>query len=108
VAVLVPIALAGVLLEAGFGPAALTYLADISEAFAADRGRLMGIYSVILGAGYLLGNGLGGVVAQVAYFDGMVYLTILLAAVGMVFVALLMARRAPADPVSATESPATM
>jgi len=79
----VPVVLAGVFLEAGFVPAALAYLADVSEAFVGKRGMLMGLYSLVLGLGYLLGNFLGGVAAQAAYFDGLAYLTMILAAVGM-------------------------
>ena len=79
----VPLVMAGVFLEAGFVPAALAYLADVSEAFVGERGMLMGLYSLVLGLGYLLGNFLGGVAAQMAYFDGLAYLTIALAAVGM-------------------------
>lgn len=79
----------GMFLEAGFAPAALTYLADTSADFAADRGLIMGVYSVVLGVGYLAGNLLGGVVAQWAAFDGLAVLTIILAAVGLASVAAL-------------------
>ena len=94
--VFVPVVLVGVFLEAGFGPAALAYLADISQVFAEDRGLLMGLYSVILGAGQFIGNSLGGIFAQVAYFDGLVILTMLLCAVGMLAIAaLILTQRAP-------------
>jgi MFS family permease len=79
----------GILLEAGFAPAALTYLADTSGDFAADRGLVMGVYSVVLGVGYLLGNVLGGVFAQWAAFDGLALLTVILAGVAAVSVAAL-------------------
>lgn len=82
-AVFIPVVALGVFFEAGFTPAALAYLADVSQAFSADRGLLMGLYSVILGAGYLLGTALGAVAAQADSFDGLAYLTILLAAVAM-------------------------
>lgn len=75
----VPLVLVGVFLEAGFTPTALAYLADISQAFARDRGLLMGLYSVMLGIGQLIGAVLGGLFAQFAYFDGLAYLTVLLA-----------------------------
>lgn len=88
--VFIPVVLAGVFLEAGFTPAALAYLADASHAFADDRGLVMGLYSVILGVGQLLGNVLGGVVAQDAYFDGLAALTILLAVVAIGAVTLLL------------------
>ncbi|MDQ2744234.1 MAG: MFS transporter [Chloroflexota bacterium] len=75
----VPLVLVGVFLEAGFTPAALAYLADVSQDFARDRGLLMGLYSVILGIGQLIGAVVGGLFAQFAYFDGLAYLTVLLA-----------------------------
>jgi len=86
----IPLVLLGVFLEAGFTPAALAYLADASRAFARDRGLVMGLYSVILGVGQLIGNVLGGVFAQAAYFDGLASLTILLAVVAMGAVLLLL------------------
>jgi hypothetical protein len=54
---------------------------------------LMGLYSLVLGLGYLLGNLLGGVAAQMAYFDGLAYLTIALAAVGMLSLGVLLSAR---------------
>jgi len=73
----------GVFAESSFAPAALAYLADISEGSAKDRGLLMGLYSVFLGVGQLLGNGLGGVFAQNWGFDGMIFLTMLLAFIAL-------------------------
>jgi MFS family permease len=84
-----PLVVVGMFLEAGFAPAALTYLADTSADFVADRGLVMGVYSVVLGVGYLAGNLLGGVFAQWAAFDGLALLTILLVAVGLAPVATL-------------------
>ncbi|NUR27893.1 MAG: MFS transporter [Catenulispora sp.] len=84
-----PIVLVGVFLEAGFTPTALTHLADISARFAGDRGLIMGVYSVVLGLGYLLGTVLGGVFAQWLAFDGLALLTILLAAIGMAAVTMM-------------------
>jgi MFS family permease len=74
----------GVFAESSFAPAALAYLADISEDAARDRGLLMGLYSVFLGLGQILGGGLGGVFAQVWGFDGLIYLTAILAFVALV------------------------
>ncbi|HEU5382091.1 MAG TPA: MFS transporter [Ktedonobacteraceae bacterium] len=76
--------LIGTFAETGFAPAALSYLADISEETSRDRGLLMGLYSVFLGLGQLLGNGLGGFFAQGWGFDGLIYLTALLACVSLV------------------------
>lgn len=74
----------GIFAESSFAPAALAYLADISEEASRDRGLLMGLYSVFLGLGQLLGNGLGGVFAQVWGFDGLIYLTAILAFVALI------------------------
>ncbi len=76
--------LAGLFAETSFAPAALSYLADLSEEAARDRGMLMGLYSVFLGLGQLLGNSLGGVFAQQWGFDGLIYLTALLAGVALI------------------------
>lgn len=81
--------LVGVFAESSFAPAALAYLADISEDAAKDRGLLMGLYSVFLGLGQLLGNGLGGMFAQVWGFDGLIYLTALLAFIALISLLLL-------------------
>jgi MFS family permease len=87
--VIVPIAgglLAGVglFVLAGATPAALGLLADISERFPADRGAIMGLYSVFLGIGQITGSLIGGFVAAWHGIDGM-----LLATLGLLVVALL-------------------
>ncbi len=80
----IPLLLLGIFAETSFAPSALSYLADISEDAAKDRGLLMGLYSVFLGLGQMLGNGLGGVFARDFGFDGLIYLTAILAAVALV------------------------
>ena len=85
--VFVPVVVVGVFLEAGFTPAALIHLADLSAVWPADRGLVLGVYSVILALGYLAGNVLGGVFARWLAFDGLAVLTIGLAVVAMVSVA---------------------
>jgi len=52
--------LIGLLVLSGFTPAALTYLADVTEEQTADRGSIMGLYTLILGIGQLIGIALGG------------------------------------------------
>jgi predicted MFS family arabinose efflux permease len=99
----IPIVLVGVFLEAGFTPAALAYLADVSERFSRERGLLMGLYSVMLGIGQLVGAALGGLFAQFAYFDGLAYLTILLASAAMGTVALsMLVQRRDREPMNGT------
>lgn len=74
----------GIFAESAFAPAALSYLADISEDAAKDRGLLMGLYSIFLGLGQLVGNGLGGIFARQWGFDGLVYLTALLGVIALI------------------------
>ncbi|HXZ04133.1 MAG TPA: MFS transporter [Ktedonobacteraceae bacterium] len=76
--------LASIFALSSFAPAALAYLADISEDAAKDRGLLMGLYSVFLGLGQLLGGALGAIFAQIWGFDGLIYLTVLLACVALI------------------------
>ncbi len=80
----IPLLTLGVFAESSFAPAALAYLADITEEAARDRGLLMGLYSIFLGLGQSIGNGLGGVFARNFGFDGLIYLTVLLAFVALV------------------------
>jgi MFS family permease len=80
---LVAAALAGLWVLAGATPAALGLLADLSEAFPHDRGAIMGVYSVFLGAGQISGLVLGGVVADVAALDGILAATLVLMGVAL-------------------------
>jgi MFS family permease len=88
-AVWFPLLAIGIFAESSFAPAALAYLADISEDAARDRGLLMGLYSVFLGLGQLFGNSLGGIFAHAWGFDGLVYLTAILALIALVFLLIL-------------------
>src|SRR5207237_7809639 len=63
----------GVLWLAGFGPAAVTYLADCSESLAADRSALMSFYTVTLAAGGVIGAILGGGVIRSFHADGLLW-----------------------------------
>lgn len=85
----IPLVLIGIFLEAGFTPAALTHLSDISADFRENRGLIMGVYSVVVGAGYLLGNILGGLLAEWLLFDGLALLTIGLAIIALVSIAVM-------------------
>ena len=80
----IPVMLLGIFAETSFAPAALAYLADISEDASKDRGLVMGLYSIFLSLGQILGNGLGGVFARRFGFDGLVYLTAILAFVALI------------------------
>jgi MFS family permease len=68
-----------VLVESGFAPAAVAYLALHSGRLAADRGLVMGLYTVITGSGALLGAAIGAPFAQWAALDGILLVTVFLA-----------------------------
>jgi MFS family permease len=61
----------GVLLLSGFTPASLTHLAAISELLPGKRGAVMGLYSVVMGVGQLLGAFLGGLCVDLGGFYGL-------------------------------------
>jgi len=81
---LVAIAAAGLFVLAGATPAAIGLLADMTEAYPDDRGAIMGLYSVFLGLGQILGSVAGGVAAQVAGLDGIFLASLVLLAVAIV------------------------
>ena len=61
----------GLFVLAGATPAALGLLADISERFPTDRGAIMGLYSVFLAVGQIVGSLIGGVAADWRGIDGL-------------------------------------
>jgi len=85
---LLPLLAIGIFLVSGFTPVALAYLAEISGARVEHRGVVMGLYSVFLGIGQLVGSGGGGffVKALGQGFNGLVIGTVLLAIVALVAV----------------------
>ncbi len=66
-----PLLALGIVWLAGFGPAAVTYLADCSESLTADRSALMSFYTVTLAAGGAIGAILGGVFIRALGADGL-------------------------------------
>ncbi len=79
----IAIAGAGLFVLAGATPAALGLLADISESYPEDRGAVMGLYSVFLGIGQIIGNLVGGAAAEWGAIDGILLATLLLMAVAV-------------------------
>lgn len=73
----------GLFLIAGATPAALGLLADISESFPSDRGAVMGLYSVFLAVGQIIGAFIGAVAASLWAFDGILVATLLLLGVAL-------------------------
>jgi MFS family permease len=89
VPLLVGLVMLGVFVESGFTPAALAYLAEIAEERAEDRGSVMGVYSVLLAVGQLLGSGLAAPFADRLGINGLIILTGLLCLVALLTVVLL-------------------
>jgi MFS family permease len=75
---IVPFLVLGIMWLAGFGPAAVNYLADCSESLSADRSALMSFYTVALAGGGAIGAVIGGFAAHLLYIDGLVILGLLL------------------------------
>jgi MFS family permease len=75
---------AGLFILAGATPAALGLLADISEAFPDDRGAIMGLYSVFLAVGQIIGAFIGGVAAERWALDGILLATFVLMGIALV------------------------
>ena len=87
----------GLFVLAGATPAALGLLADISEHFPKDRGAIMGLYSVFLAVGQIIGALIGGFAANAAGIDGMLVATAVLLVVALLPLARL---RQAEDPVT--------
>jgi predicted MFS family arabinose efflux permease len=75
-------------------------LADVTESYTEDRGSIMGLYSVFLGVGQLLGAMAGGYFAQRSGIDGLLWLS---AAFGIITLLslLLLRRKHPQEAVRA-------
>jgi MFS family permease len=72
------VGLASLFVLSGATPAALGLLADVSEGFEEDRSAIMGLYSVFLGLGQVMGALIGGLAATWRGIDGLVAATALL------------------------------
>ena len=75
---LLPVLILGVLLLSGFAPAALMQMAAIAETMPGKRGAVMGLYSVVLALGQLLGASLGGMSVDINGFYGLMTFSALL------------------------------
>jgi MFS family permease len=72
------VAASGLFVMAGATPAALGLLADVTESHPADRGAIMGLYSVFLGVGQIIGALASGSAADWAGIDGLLLASLLL------------------------------
>ncbi len=82
-AALVGVAVLALFVLSGATPAALGMLADVSEGFEDDRSAIMGLYSVFLGVGQVIGAVVGGLAASWKGIDGLVVATAGLLAIGI-------------------------
>jgi MFS family permease len=82
--VLLAIGVGGLFVLAGATPAAIGLLADMTEAYPDDRGAIMGLYSVFLGLGQIVGSLVGGVAAEASGLDGIFIASLALLALAIV------------------------
>ena len=80
---LVPVAL-GLFVLAGATPAAIGLLADVTEAYPEDRGAIMGLYSVFLGLGQIVGSLIAGLAAAALGLDGIFVASVVLLGLAVV------------------------
>jgi DHA1 family multidrug resistance protein-like MFS transporter len=73
-----------IMVESGFTPAALAWLAGSLPA-QSGRGAAMGIYSVLLSVGAIIGSLLAAFLGQRFAFDGLLYGTVLVAVGALIF-----------------------
>ncbi len=83
-AALAAVAAGALFVMSGATPAALGLLADVSEGFEEDRSAIMGLYSVFLGIGQVIGAILGGIAATWKGIDGLIVATAGLLVVGII------------------------
>ncbi|MGB1251599.1 MAG: MFS transporter, partial [Candidatus Promineifilaceae bacterium] len=81
IAIVIPY-IVGVIIQGGFTPAALSYLADVAGD-SAGRGSAMGIYSLLLSLGSVIGALMSGWLAYRYAFNGLLFGTLLLATIGL-------------------------
>ena len=78
------LAAAGLFVLAGATPAALGLLADVTESYPADRGAVMGLYSVFLALGQITGSFVGGESGHRFGIDGILGSTVVLLLIALI------------------------
>ena len=98
------VAAIAVMVESGFTPAAFAYLADLTDAHESSRGTAMGVYSLLLGVGQLVGAVVGAPLAARWQMNGVLAATGLLALVALAGVARMKAQVRPQPPRGSGEA----
>ncbi len=80
------VALFSLFVLSGMMPAALMYLADVTESRQEDRGAIMGVYTILFGLGGFLGTLIGGPFADWRAIDGILFATLLLGAISTILI----------------------
>jgi MFS family permease len=93
--------LGAVFVLSGATPAALGLLADVSEEYHQDRSAIMGLYSVFLGLGQVIGALVGGLAASWRGIDGLIVATVVLLLIGLAALLNLRANEASVSPIQA-------
>ncbi len=83
---LVLLVIPGILLLSGFTPVALTQMSALSETLPYQRGAVMGLYSVVLATGQLLGTVVGGIWVDLAGFYGLMAFSTMMGLISLVSV----------------------
>jgi MFS family permease len=78
------LAAGGLFVLAGATPAALGLLADVTESYPADRGAVMGLYSVFLALGQITGSFVGGESGHRFGIDGILGSTVVLLLIALI------------------------
>jgi MFS family permease len=86
VASLLLLALVGILLLSGFTPVALTQMSAIAETLPGKNGAVMGLYSVVMAVGQLLGAMLGAVSTDWKGFYGLMIFSVAMGCLALVSV----------------------
>lgn len=79
------LAATSVLVEAGFTPAALTYMADLAGSSQQSTGTVMGAYSMLMGMGNAIGSFIGGWLAAELAVNGLILGTLVLTGIALFF-----------------------
>jgi MFS family permease len=90
---LVILVIPGVLLLSGFTPVALTQMSALADTLPYQRGSVMGLYSVVLAIGQLLGSVLGGFCVDLGGFYGLMVFSTIMGCISLVSVLYMRTKR---------------